>query len=86
MVIIQYSSIGLINTQSRCEYNSPHRPRHVVTCSRQSVSCLQTVQIASLSFSQVQRVFVFGHCLAVAERGGLIQNLNNIVFGFLIST
>jgi hypothetical protein len=36
-------SIELINTQYRCDYTRVHE-RHVVTCSRQSASCLQTVE------------------------------------------
>jgi hypothetical protein len=45
-------------------YNSSRRSRHVVTCSRQSVSCLQTVDVQGCLFSHVQRVFIVDHYLA----------------------
>jgi hypothetical protein len=41
-----------------------YRSRHVVTCSRQSVSCLQKVEVARMYFSQVQRVFIVENYLA----------------------
>jgi hypothetical protein len=33
-------------------YKSPRRSRHVVTCSRQSVSCLQTVEVQGCLFQK----------------------------------
>jgi hypothetical protein len=45
-------------------YKSPRRSRHVVTCLRQSVSCLSNNLISRMSFSQVQRVFIVEHYLA----------------------
>jgi hypothetical protein len=33
-------------------YKSPRRSRHVVTCSRQSVSCLQTVEVQGCLFNK----------------------------------
>jgi hypothetical protein len=45
-------------------YKSPRRSRHVETCSRQSVSCLQTVEVQGCVFHNVQRVFIVEHCLA----------------------
>jgi hypothetical protein len=56
MVAFQYSSIGFIN-------KSPRGSRHVVTCSRQSVSCLHS-RSTRMSFLQVQRVFIVEHYLA----------------------
>jgi hypothetical protein len=38
--------------------------RHVLTCSHQSLSCLSTVEVQGMSFSQVQRVFIVEHYLA----------------------
>jgi hypothetical protein len=38
------------NTISLWLYKSPHRLRHFVTCSRQSVSCLQTVEVHGCLF------------------------------------
>jgi hypothetical protein len=52
------------HTISLWQYKSPRRSRHVVTCSRQSVSCLQTVEVQGCLFSQVQRVFIIEHYLA----------------------
>jgi hypothetical protein len=45
-------------------YNSPRRSHHVVTCSRQSVSCLFNSRSARMYFSHVQRVFIVEHHLA----------------------
>jgi hypothetical protein len=43
-------------------YKSPRRSRHVVTCSCQSVSWLQTVEVQGC-LSQVQPVFIVEHYL-----------------------
>jgi hypothetical protein len=51
------------HTMSLWLYKSPRRSRHVVTCSRQSVSCLQTVEVQGCLFSQVQRMFIVEHYL-----------------------
>jgi hypothetical protein len=51
VVAVQYNLIGLINTVSLWLYKkSPRRWRHVLTCSRQSVSCLQTVEVEGCLF------------------------------------
>jgi hypothetical protein len=53
MVAIQYNSIELINAQYRYDYTGAHvGSRHVVTCSRQSVSCLQTVEVQGCLFDK----------------------------------
>jgi hypothetical protein len=48
MIVIQYNSTGLINTQYRCDYTRAHAG-HVMlyTYLSQSVSCLSTVERAA---------------------------------------
>lgn len=48
---------GWTNRVSLWLYTSPHRSRHVVGCTRQSVSCLQQSK-PKISFAHVQRVFI----------------------------
>jgi hypothetical protein len=48
MVATQYNSTGLINTQFRCDYTRSHAGH--VTCSLQSASCLQTVEVQGCLF------------------------------------
>jgi hypothetical protein len=50
MVAIQYISTRSINTTSLWLYKNPRRLRHVVTCSRQSVSSLSTVEVQECFF------------------------------------
>jgi hypothetical protein len=60
-------------------YKGPLMSHHVVTCWRQSVSCLPTVEVQEFFFSLVQRVFIAEHL--VAPRSHLIwQNEFRVTF------
>jgi hypothetical protein len=59
---IKFDRIGK-HTISLSLYRSKCRSRHVVTRSRQSVSCLSTVEVQECP-SKAQCVFIVEHCLA----------------------
>jgi hypothetical protein len=59
-------------------YKSPRRSRHVVTCSRQSVSCLQTVEVQGCLFTSVTSV----HCRTLLGISFLL-NLPEWVYGYI---
>jgi hypothetical protein len=64
MVAIQYNSIGLINTQYRCDYT---RAQQVTSCCNLLAPVRQlssNSRSAKMSLSQVQRVFIVEHYLA----------------------
>jgi hypothetical protein len=64
MVAIQYNSIELLTHNIGVTIQEPTQVTSCcITCSRQSVSCLSTVEVEQSS-SQVQRVFIAEHYLA----------------------
>jgi hypothetical protein len=65
MVAVQYSLIGLINPQYRCDYTG--EPTQVMSCCNLLVPVCQLSSNSwsvRMSFSQVQRVFIVKHYLA----------------------
>jgi hypothetical protein len=63
MFAIQYNSIGLINTQYRCDYTRAHAGHVMLQPARASPSVVSK-QSKCKCFSQVQRVFIVKHYLA----------------------